>query len=55
MPGLSCYFQRDMTADSYIEVVQEAVDRSGMDQVPATDRTRLLSDNGPGLPSQERL
>ena len=55
MPSLSYYFQRDMTADSYIEVVQEAVNRSGMDQFPATDRTRLLSDNGPGLPSQERL
>ena len=41
--------QRDMTSDSFIEVVQEAVDRTGMDQVPITDRTRLLSDNGPGL------
>ena len=39
--------QRDMTSDSLIEVVQEAVDRTGMDQVPITDRTRLLSDNGP--------
>ena len=29
-----------------IEVVQEAVDRAGMDQVPVTDSTRLLSDNG---------
>ena len=26
----------------------EAVDRTGMDRVPITDRTRLLSDNGPG-------
>ena len=34
--------------DYLIEVVQEAVDRTGMDQVPITDRTRLLSDNGPG-------
>ena len=40
--------QRDMTSDSFIEVVQEAVDRTGMDQIPITDRTRLLSDNGPG-------
>ena len=40
--------QRDMTSDSFIEVVQEAVDRTGMDQVPITDRTKLLSDNGPG-------
>ncbi len=44
--------QRDMTADSFIEVVQEAVDRSGMDRVPVTDRTRLLSDNGPGYVSR---
>ena len=41
--------QRDMTSDSFIEVVQEAVDRTGMDQVPITDRTRLLSDNGPAM------
>ena len=28
--------QRDMTSDSFIEVVQEAVDRTGMDQVAQT-------------------
>ena len=44
--------QRDMTSDSFIEVVQEAVDRTSMDQVPVTDRTRLLSDNGPGYVSR---
>jgi len=44
--------QRDMTSDSFIEVVQEAVDRTGMDQVSVTDRTRLLSDNGPGYVSR---
>ena len=44
--------QRDMTADSFIEVVQEAVDRTGMDDVPITDRTRLLSDNGLGYVSE---
>ena len=45
--------QRDMTSDSFMEVVQEAVDRTGMDQVPITDRrTRLLSDNGPGYVSR---
>ena len=32
--------QRDMTSDSFIEVVQEAVDRTGMDQVPIEDRTK---------------
>ena len=36
--------QRDVTSDSLIEVVQEAVDRTGMDRPPA-DPTRLLSDN----------
>ena len=41
-----------MTADSLIEVVQEAVDRTGMDRVPIADRTRLLSDNGPGYVSR---
>ena len=44
--------QRDMTSDSFVEVVQEAVDRTGMDQVALTDRTRLLSDNGPGYVSR---
>ena len=41
-----------MTSDSFIEVVQEAVDRTGIDQVALTDRTRLLSDNGPGYVSR---
>ena len=44
--------QSDMTSDSFIEVVQEAVDRTGMDRVPIADRTRLLSDNGPGYVSR---
>ena len=44
--------QRDMTSDSFIEAVQDAVDRTGMDQVPITDRTRLLNDNGPGYVSR---
>ena len=49
---LAWRLQRDMTSDSFIEVVQEAVDRTGMDQAPVTDRTRLLSDNGPGYVSR---
>ena len=49
---LAHMLQGDMGADSFIEVVQEAVDRTGMDQVPVTDRTRLLSDNGPGYVSR---
>ncbi|MEE9601540.1 MAG: IS3 family transposase [Thermoplasmata archaeon] len=44
--------QRDMTADSLIEVVQEAVDTTVMDTVPVQDRTRLLSDNGSGYVSR---
>ena len=44
--------QRDMTSDSFIEVVQEAVDRTGMDRILITDRTRLLSGNGPGYVSR---
>ena len=44
--------QKDMTADSLIEVVQDAVDVTGMDAVPVHNRTRLLSDNGPGYVSR---
>ena len=43
--------QRDITSYSLIEVVKEVVDKTGMDQVPVTDRTRLLSDNEPGYVS----
>ena len=50
-PSLAHRLQQDMTADSFIEVVQDAVDTTSMDQVPVTDRTRLLSDNGPGYVS----
>ena len=44
--------QRDMTSDSFIEVVQDAVDKTGMTEVPVQDRTRLLSDNGSGYVSR---
>jgi transposase InsO family protein len=44
--------QRDMTSHSFIEVVQEAVDKTGMTEVPVADRTRLLSDNGSGYVSR---
>ena len=49
---LAHMLQRDMTADSFIEVVQQAVDTTDMDTVPVHDRTRLLSDNGPGYVSR---
>ncbi len=44
--------QRDMISDSFIKVVQEAVDKTGMAEVPVADRTRLLSDNGSGYVSR---
>ena len=44
--------QRDMTSDSFIEVVQDAVDKTGMTEIPVQDRTMLLSDNGYGYVSR---
>jgi transposase InsO family protein len=41
-----------MSANSLIEVVQEAVDATGMTDVSVEDRTRLLSDNGSGYVSK---
>jgi len=49
---LAWKLQRDMTADSLIQVVQLAVDVTGMTDVPLEDRTRLLSDNGSGYVSR---
>ena len=45
---LAYRLQRDMPPDSFEEVVQYAVDRTGMDRVPIAEWTKLLSDNGPG-------
>jgi len=45
---LAWKLQLDMTSDSLIQVVQLAIDATGMTEVPLADRTRLLSDNGPG-------
>ena len=39
---LSWKLQRDMTSDSFIEVVQDAVDLTGMTEVPLDDRTRAV-------------
>ena len=44
--------QKDMSANSLIEVVQQAVDATGMTDVSAENRTRLLSDNGAGYVSR---
>ena len=49
---LAWKLQRDMSADSLIEVIQEAVDATGMTEVPVEDRTKLLSDNGAGYVSR---
>jgi transposase InsO family protein len=49
---LAWKLQKDMSANSLIEVVQEAVDATGMTDVPVEDRARLLSDNGAGYVSR---
>jgi transposase InsO family protein len=49
---LAWKLQMDMTSDSFIEVLQYAVDLTGMTEVPMDDRTRVLSDNGPGYVSR---
>jgi putative transposase len=49
---LAWKLQKDMSANSLIEVLQEAVDATGMTDVPVEDRTKLLSDNGAGYISR---
>jgi len=49
---LAWKLQKDMSAKSLIEVVQDAVDATGMTDVPVENRTRLLSDNGAGYVSR---
>ena len=49
---LAWKLQKDMSANSLIDVVQEAVDATGMTDVPVEDRTNLLSDNGAGYLSR---
>ena len=49
---LAWKLQKDMSANSLIEVVQEAVDATGMTDVIVEDRTKLLSDNGAGYVSR---
>jgi len=49
---LAWKLQKDMSANSLIEVVQDAVDATGMADVPVEDRTKLLSDNGAGYVSR---
>ena len=49
---LAWKLQKDMSANSLIEVVQKAVDATGMTDVTVEDRTKLLSDNGAGYVSR---
>jgi len=49
---LAWKLQKDMSANSLIEVVQEAVDATGMTDVTVEYRTKLLSDNGAGYVSR---
>jgi transposase InsO family protein len=42
-----------MASNSLIDVVQKAVDATGMADVAVEDRTMLLSDNGPGYISRQ--
>ena len=50
---LSWDLKLDMTGRSLEDVVQQAVDLTGMTDVPVEDRTVLLSDNGAGYISQQ--
>jgi len=49
---LAWKLQLDMTSDSLIQVVQLAIYATGMAEVPLEDRTRPLSDDGPGYVSR---
>jgi transposase InsO family protein len=50
---LAWELKSDMAAGSLIDVVQKAVDFTGMTDVPVEDRTVLLSDNGAGYLSRQ--
>jgi len=50
---LSWELKSDMAAGSLIDVIQQAIDLTGMVDVPVEDRTVLLSDNGPGYLSRQ--
>jgi len=50
---LSWDLKIDMTGGSLEDVMQQAIDFTGMTDVPLEDRTVLLSDNGAGYISQQ--
>ena len=45
---LAWELKTDMTSESISDVVEQAVEWTGMKNVPVEDRSRLVSDNGPG-------
>jgi len=45
--------QKDMTAESFSEVIELACEATGMDQLPLEHRPRLVSDRGPALISSD--
>jgi len=49
---LAWNLQLDIASDSLVQVVQLSIDATGMTEVPLEDRTRLLSDDGPGYVSR---
>jgi putative transposase len=50
---LAWELKSNMAANSLIDVIQKAVDVTGMTDVPVEDRTVLLSDNGAGYLSRQ--
>ena len=42
-----------MRAEDFSQVVQEACERTGVDQAPLSDRPRLVTDRGPALISKD--
>ena len=50
---LAWELKSDMAAGSLIDVVQKAVDTTGMTDIPVENRTMLLSDNGAGYVSRQ--
>jgi putative transposase len=49
---LAWELKTDMTAESISDVVEQAVEWTGMKNVPVEDRSRLVTDNGPGFLAQ---
>ena len=45
--------QKDMTADSFSEVIEQACEATGVDKLPPDQRPRLVSDRGPALISSD--